>query len=293
MGVRDHAGRRVRLAGLVAVLLAAVWLLPAGPAAGQGEVETRAERPVFQVIAGIAPGSRVNLRAGPATIFPAVATLGYGERVQRLGCQDSFGVRWCRVRTEGTVSVTGWVAARFLADALPPTPDDDLAGGPDFWVVRGLARGDLLNVRSQPSTSQGRVIATLREGEVVRNLGCRMSGQTRWCRIRSTTGIDVTGWVNGRFLREHGGPPPGAGGGAGGGAGPDFLLVAGLPPGDTLNLRAGPSTGAAILARLREGTRVRNLGCETRGQARWCLVRTTGATDITGWANARYLRETR
>lgn len=272
---------------LAAVALAALCLVQAAPVGAQGGAEARAEAPVFQVIAGIAPGSRVNLRAGPATIFPAVATLGYGERVQRLGCQDSFGVRWCRVRTEGRVAVTGWVAARFLADALPPAGDDP-AGGPDFWAVRGLAAGDLLNVRAEPST-RSRVLATLREGEVVRNLGCRMSGQTRWCRIRSTTGIDVTGWVNGRFLREHGGPAPGSGGGAG----PDLLVVAGLPPGDTLNLRAGPTTGAAILARLREGTRVRNLGCETRGQARWCLVRTTGSTDITGWANARYLRETR
>jgi uncharacterized protein YraI len=279
-------GRRV----VAVVALIALCLLEAAPAAAQGDAGARAERPVFQVIAGIAPGSRVNLRAGPAMIFPTVATLGYGERVQRLGCQDSFGVRWCRVRTEGAVAVTGWVAARFLADALPPAAgDDDLAGGPDFWAVRGLAMGDLLNVRAEPST-RSRVLATLREGEVVRNLGCRMSGQTRWCRIRSTTGIDVTGWVNGRFLREHGGPPPGQGGG---GAGTDLLVVAGLPPGDTLNLRAGPTTGAAILARLREGTRVRNLGCEARGQSRWCLVRTTGATDITGWANARYLRETR
>ena len=286
--LRDLAGRAGR--GLAALLVAALWLGAGGPAVAQADAGAPAERPVFQVIVGIAPGSRVNLRAGPATIFPVVATLGYGERVQRLGCQDSFGMRWCRVRTEGAVAVTGWVAARYLADALPPG-GDDLAGGPDFWAVRGLGAGDLLNVRAQPS-AQARVLATLREGEVVRNLGCRMSGQTRWCRIRSTTGFDVTGWVNGRFLRESGGPP--AGGGAGtGGSGPDFWVVAGLPAGDTLNLRAGPSAQSAILARLREGTRLRNLGCEQRGQTRWCLVRTTGSTDLTGWVSGRYLRESR
>ena len=36
----------------------------------------------------------------------------------------------------------------------------------------------------------------------VRNLGCQTNGQTRWCKIRTTASVEVTGWVNGRYLRE-------------------------------------------------------------------------------------------
>lgn len=271
---------------LVAVLgLAALSLGQALPAGAQGDPSVRAERPVYQVVAGIAPGARVNLRSGPANLFPVVATLSYGDRVQRLGCQDTVGVRWCRVRAEDRANVTGWIAARFLADALPPG-----GGEPRYWAVRGLPLGDLLNVRARPA-ADGRVLATLREGEVVRNLGCQQTGRTRWCQIRSLSGVDVTGWVNASFLRESRGPRPD--GGEAGGSRPDAWVVANLRPGDTLNVRARPSTQAGVLAALREGTRVRNLGCELAGGVEWCLIRTLNRPDVTGWVRSRYLRERR
>lgn len=76
---------------------------------------------------------------------------------------------------------------------------DGLAGGPDFWQIHGLAAGDTLNVRSGPSTGNG-VVGRLVEGDIVRNLGCQMDGQTRWCQVETNRGL--SGWVAGRYLHE-------------------------------------------------------------------------------------------
>ena len=280
---------RPALAALLAAVLAVVLATAAAP-----QAETRAEPitgPDVVTIGNVARDDRVNLRSGPATMFPVVTRLPWGTRVNRKGpCVAVTDTRWCPVRTaDGRHE--GYVNARFLVEG---GGGDDLAGGPDYWQVHGLPRGDRLNVRREPS-AQATALATLGEGEVVRNLGCRMAGTTRWCRIRSTTGMDVTGWVAGRYLREAAAPPSGGGGSAGSGgtgaSGPDGFVVTGLAAGDLLNLRAEPTTSAPVLARLMAGDRVQNLGCRAVGQARWCRVRTLVGPDVTGWANARYLRE--
>jgi uncharacterized protein YraI len=64
-----------------------------------------------------------------------------------------------------------------------------------------------------------------------------------------------------------------------------------LTAGDTLNVRSRPSTQGDVIAELSQGTRVRNLGCEVKGETRWCKIRTTGSVAVTGWVNGRYLRE--
>jgi hypothetical protein len=86
-----------------------------------------------------------------------------------------------------------------------PQPDyaDGLSGGPDFWEVANVPPGDRLNVRSRP-TAQAPIVVRLRNGAVLRNLGCRMNGQTRWCRVERRDGSGA-GWAAGRFLIEWGG----------------------------------------------------------------------------------------
>ncbi len=78
---------------------------------------------------------------------------------------------------------------------------DGLAGGPDWWSVAGVAGGDLLNVRSGPGTSNP-VVGQLGNGDRVRNLGCRMNGQTKWCEIEMPGDQPLRGWAAGRYLRE-------------------------------------------------------------------------------------------
>ncbi|MDH4414057.1 MAG: SH3 domain-containing protein [Rhizobium sp.] len=84
----------------------------------------------------------------------------------------------------------------------PPAPDfaDGLSGGPDFFQVAGVSRGDALNIRTRPS-AQSPIVTRVVNGEILRNGGCRMTGQTRWCRVSRPDGSNA-GWAAGRFLIE-------------------------------------------------------------------------------------------
>ncbi len=80
---------------------------------------------------------------------------------------------------------------------------DGLSGGPDYWVVANLATGDTLNVRSAPGTDSS-VVGELANGEQVRNLGCKMVGESRWCHIEAGSEQKFSGWANGRYFVEGG-----------------------------------------------------------------------------------------
>jgi hypothetical protein len=83
---------------------------------------------------------------------------------------------------------------------------DGYAGGPDFWQVTGLQRGDTLNVRRGPSAGE-RVVDELDEGDVVRNLGCKPVAGQRWCRVARPDDARTQGWVAGHYLRESSDQP--------------------------------------------------------------------------------------
>ena len=92
------------------------------------------------------------------------------------------------------------------------------AGGPDFYAVRGVAQGDVLNIRAEPGPHAHKVGEIPPDGTCMRNLGCkgglsfreftelspaekerRERENPRWCRIEYR---GVTGWVAGRYLAE-------------------------------------------------------------------------------------------
>lgn len=80
---------------------------------------------------------------------------------------------------------------------------DGLAGGPDWWQVSGLSE-DALNIRSGPETRY-EVVGKARNGDVMQNRGCRMTGAVRWCSVR-VDGSGVQGWAVGEFLVETAAP---------------------------------------------------------------------------------------
>ena len=90
-----------------------------------------------------------------------------------------------------------------IEGASAPAGDfaDSLSGGPDFWEVTGVARGDTLNLRASPS-AQARVVDTLDNGVVMRNLGCKLVNGQRWCQVARPEVARTKGWVAGRYLRE-------------------------------------------------------------------------------------------
>lgn len=87
--------------------------------------------------------------------------------------------------------------------AEPPAQDfaDGLTGGPDTWRVAGVPPGDLLNIRRGPSPSAP-VVASVPNGTRLANGGCRMVSGSRWCMVDVPGGSGISGWANGRFLRE-------------------------------------------------------------------------------------------
>ncbi|NWB24152.1 SH3 domain-containing protein [Pseudomonas sp. D4002] len=78
---------------------------------------------------------------------------------------------------------------------------DGFSGGPDYWDVANLVNGQTLNVRSEPGAGK-QIVGSLLIGERVRNLGCKPVGSSRWCQIESGPKQKLTGWVNGKYLRE-------------------------------------------------------------------------------------------
>ena len=107
-----------------------------------------------------------------------------------------------RNEASGLRSILPYRPGRRRAAPAEDYADGD-AGGPDNWVVTGVAANDRLNVRSAPSANAA-TVGRLRNGQVVRNLGCRNIGSARWCRISARGEGGVHGWTNGRFLSEWG-----------------------------------------------------------------------------------------
>lgn len=96
------------------------------------------------------------------------------------------------------------------------TPARATADGPDFFMVRGVASDDVLNIRAEPSASAAKIGEIPPDGSGLQNLGCegglsfaewqeateaeREAAQRRtWCRI-SYEGTQ--GWVAAQFLTE-------------------------------------------------------------------------------------------
>lgn len=101
-----------------------------------------------------------------------------------------------------SVTVTGRGSDYGNDDQMQGDYADGDAGGPDNWVVKGVPPGDRLNIRTAPS-SGAPVVARLRNGTVVQNLGCRTRNGSRWCKVSPGIDSGIRGWVNGRFLREY------------------------------------------------------------------------------------------
>lgn len=87
--------------------------------------------------------------------------------------------------------------------ARDPDFADGLSGGPDYWEVANVPANDTLNVRSGPGTGN-EIVGELANGDIARNLGCEMQGQSRWCQVEAGGEMKFTGWVNGRYLIEAG-----------------------------------------------------------------------------------------
>jgi uncharacterized protein YgiM (DUF1202 family) len=108
----------------------------------------------------------------------------------------------CSYAPDGNRMIRFFVEGREQNAYLPGHTRDSApsSGGGDVMRVTGVSSGDLLNVRSGPSTNY-RIIGKLGNGDRVRRLSCQKQGNSRWCEIEMMTDMRERGWVNARYLK--------------------------------------------------------------------------------------------
>lgn len=84
-------------------------------------------------------------------------------------------------------------AAPTATESAPPEP----SGG--FFVVQGIAEGDLLNVRAAASGT-GKLVGRVPNGAALRNHGCSETNGVTWCKVESVEDASVAGWAPARYL---------------------------------------------------------------------------------------------
>jgi hypothetical protein len=91
----------------------------------------------------------------------------------------------------------------------PPARQDSTDRGPpgraDARQVAGLARGDVLTVRTSPSYAS-RSVLRFPEGTMLRSFGCQEVSGATWCSVASADAQRPAGWASARYLREVAAP---------------------------------------------------------------------------------------
>jgi uncharacterized protein YraI len=142
-----------------------------------------------------------------------------------------IGVAFLRFRWDGSseggimkIALCLIALVMLALGAAGPGESMATADGPDYYAVTGVAAGDVLNIRAEPSPTGAKIGEIPHDGRGVQNLGCQggptfaewqkmnaaerqKAGRQRWCRIRYR---GLEGWAAGRFLTEDSGAPPGS-----------------------------------------------------------------------------------
>ncbi len=191
--------------------------------------------------------SDLNLREGPGTEYAVILVIPDGAGVNIVeNMQNGF----YRVRYDG---VSGWASADYL--------DRSGGGNPSPGGGSTATVSSALNLRAGPSTSD-QVLDVMPAGAVVSLAGVNHNG------FASVIYNGVWGWASLDYL-DGGSSAPG-------GSGTAFTT-------SDLNLRAGPSTGDAVLTVMPPGASVTLTGGSSNG----FLSIVYGG--IEGWASADYL----
>lgn len=183
-------------------------------------------------------------------------------------------------------------ALRMMSKAADPGH-----GGGDTGQIRHATWGDTLNVRAQPNT--GAAVVTSIAGGTSVFIACQAHAQS--ITAEGTTNDawsylpELHGWITNIYLRGPAWmtdvpscrdvPESGAGGGGSG--------IGHATWGDTLNVRAQPNTGAALVTTITGGTSV-VISCQMHAQS----ITTEGVTndawsylpDLGGWITNIYLK---
>jgi Bacterial SH3 domain len=140
----------------------------------------------------------------------ALSTYPVGENTAPTRGEQRRSRRMLRAMSVGVSVLWSLMAAWSMAFAE--------ADGPDFYDVKGVGAGDVLNIHAKADARSPQVGTVPASGTCLRNLGCvggltfeefttwsateqrRLERQRpRWCRIEYH---GIEGWVAGRYLQE-------------------------------------------------------------------------------------------
>ncbi len=171
----------------------------------------------------------VNLRAGPALSYDAIAVIPVESQVTLTG-QHVNGYRSVTYNGQD-----GWAFATYLSiDDQSPSPSES---------ATTTAR---LNLRTEPTTASD-VLTVMPTGARVTLTGENANG------FRSVTWAGYTGWASAQFLDFGSTPPPQPE--------PDTTAITT----DRLNLRSGPDVSASVITVMPRGSEVVLTGQESNG----------------------------
>ncbi len=128
--------------------------------------------------------SPVNVRSGPGTGWPVVATIPAGTDLQVLSCTTGWRWRWCQVQAG---DVKGYVHQSALG----------MGGG--HVDVADVVTTDATALHRAPRIFS-RVIATIPAGASVNVLHCRSGLGSGWCKVSAGGAV---GYVRGGLLSRN------------------------------------------------------------------------------------------
>ena len=128
--------------------------------------------------------SPVNVRSGPGTGWPVIATIPAGTDVQVLICPSGWRWRWCQVQAG---DVRGYVHQAALG----------VGGG--HVDVAGVVTRDATALHTAPRVFS-RVVATIPAGDAVNVLRCRSGLGSGWCKVAYGGAV---GYVRGGLLARN------------------------------------------------------------------------------------------
>ena len=128
--------------------------------------------------------SPVNVRSGPGTGWPVVATIPAGTDLQVLSCATGWRWRWCKVQAGG---VRGYVHQAALG----------MSGG--HVDVAGVVTTDATALHRSPRIFS-RVTTTIPAGATVNVLHCGKRIGSGWCKVAFGGAV---GYVRGGLLARN------------------------------------------------------------------------------------------
>ncbi|MBT8207775.1 MAG: SH3 domain-containing protein [Acidimicrobiia bacterium] len=262
---------------------------------GNGTPPPKLADPTHQVTTGL------NLRTQPTTAAPSISLLPSGTEVAAVGTppQTADEHEWLQIRAiSGMREVEGWVASRYLVaiggELTRPVELSREIKPATAGLAYRVEASDVLNMRASPALS-GDVLTQLSSGSTVELLAdvLAKSDGFHWVRVRVTTDAGVLdGWVARKFIVPIDASDEPVSESSTAGAVAELARATHRVTATSLYLRQEPTTSAAILAELPNGSAVMQVADVQKESDTYTWINVhavAGPRIVEGWVAADFL----